>query len=134
MNYRKIATGMIEATYDNYKDWKKNEDFDLIEELNAHNDDIPVWRDMSDNTKCAAIEYVYKNRKTIELHSGSVESWVQATAYFMLYSCATCMIHDGEPSLEMFFDDMDFMMDEDILEDSDVQEALGISSDFTGKF
>jgi hypothetical protein len=134
MNYRKIATGMIEATYDNYKDWKKNEDFDLIEELNAHNDDIPVWCEMNDNTKCAAIEYVYKNRKTIELHSGCVEAWVQATAYFMLYSCATMMIEDGQPSLEMFFDDMDFMMDEDILEDGDVQAMLGISPDFTENF
>jgi hypothetical protein len=52
----------------------------------------------------------------------------------MLYSFASLMTHDGQPELEMFFDDMDFMMDEDTLEDSDVQEALGISSDFTGKF
>jgi hypothetical protein len=132
MNYRKIATGMIEATYKDYKDWKKNNELGV--ELNAHNDNIPVWCEMNDNTKCAAIEYVYNNRHTIELHSDCVESWVQATAYFMLYSFASLMTHDGQPELEMFFDDMDFMMDEDILEDSDVQEALGISSDFTGKF
>jgi hypothetical protein len=36
--------------------------------------------------------------------------------------------------LEIFFDDLDFMMDEETLEDSDVQEILGISPDFTGKF
>lgn len=132
MYYRKIATGMIESTYENYKDWKNNGE--LKTELNAHNDDIPVWCDMSDNTKCAAIEYVYSNRNTLELHSGSVEAWVQATAYFMLYSFASMMINNGQPELEMFFDDLDFMMDEDILEDSDVQTMLGISPDFTENF
>lgn len=132
MYYRKVATGMIESTYENYKDWKNNGE--LKTELNLYNDDIPVWCEMSDNTKCAAIEYVYNNRETIELHSDCVDAWVQATAYFMLYSFAKMMCHDGEPDLEMFFEDMDFMMDEDILEDGDVQAMMGISPDFTENF
>jgi len=133
MQYRKITTGMIEAAYENYKDWKKNHK-ELSYELNKFNLDIPVWRDMSDNTKCAAIEYVYYNRDTIELHSGCVQSWVQATAYFMLSDFASVMIYGGKPELEIFFDDMDFMMEEDILTDSDVMEQMGISTDFTGGF
>ena len=76
MEYRKIATGMIEATYENYVQWR--EDGVLDEELNKHNQEIPVWDEMNESTKCSAIEYVYLNRDTIELHSGLVESWVQA--------------------------------------------------------
>jgi hypothetical protein len=34
----------------------------------------------------------------------------------------------------VFFDDMDFMIDQDILDDEDVQQQLGISPDFGGKF
>ena len=132
MYYRKIATGMIESTFECYKDWKNNDELSI--ELNAHNEFIPVWRDMANDTKCAAIEYVYKNRDTLELHSGIVESWVQATAYFMMYSFATIITGGKKPELEMFFDDLDFMIDEDTLEDSDVQAMLGISPDFTGKF
>jgi hypothetical protein len=132
MQYRKIATGMIEATYENYSQWL--EDGVLDEELNKHNQEIPVWDEMNDSTKCSAIEYVYLNRDTIELHSGLVESWVQATAYFMIYDFVSLLIHDGYPEIEMFFDDMDFMMDQDILDDEDVQEQLGISPDFGGKF
>ena len=130
MQYRKIATGMIEATYENYVQWR--EDGVLAEELNKY--EIPVWNEMNDSTKCSAIEYVYLNRDTIELHSGLVESWVQATAYFMIYDFAAIMAHDGQPEIEVFFDDMDFMMDEDTLEDEDVQKYLGISPDFGGKF
>ncbi len=121
---------MIEATYENYSQWL--EDGVLAEELNKY--EIPVWDEMNDSTKCSAIEYVYLNRDTIELHSGLVESWVQATAYFMIYDFAAIMAHDGQPEIEMFFDDMDFMMDEDTLNDEDVQEQLGISPDFGGKF
>lgn len=130
MQYRKIATGMIEATYENYVQWR--EDGVLDEELNKY--EIPVWNEMNDSTKCSAIEYVYLNRDTIELHSGLVESWVQATAYFMIYDFAAIMAHDGNPEIEVFFDDLDFMMDEDTLEDEDVQKYLGISPDFGGKF
>ena len=132
MQYRKIATGIIEATYENYAQWR--EDGVLDEELNKHNQEIPVWDEMNESTKCSAIEYVYLNRDTIELHSGLVESWVQATAYFMIYDFVSLLIHDGYPEIEMFFDDMDFMMDQDILDDEDVQEQLGISPDFGGKF
>ena len=132
MQYRKITTGMIEAAYENYKDWKNNDE--LSHELNKFNLHIPVWRDMSDNTKCAAIEYVYNNRDTIELHSGCVQSWIQATAYFMLSDFASIMFYGGEPELEIFFDDLDFMMEEDVLTDSDVMEQMGISTDFTGGF
>lgn len=130
MQCRKIATGMIEATYENYVQWR--EDGVLDEELNKY--EIPVWNEMNDSTKCSAIEYVYLNRDTIELHSGLVESWVQATAYFMIYDFAAIMAHDGNPEIEVFFDDLDFMMDEDTLEDEDVQKYLGISPDFGGKF
>lgn len=132
MQYRKIATGMIESAYDMYKDWKDNDE--LSYELNKYNDHIPVWCDMENNTKCAAIEYVYNNRDTIELHSGMVQSWVQATAYFLMYNFAEIMLFDGIPELEVFFDDMDFMMDEDVLTDDDVREQMGINADFTGGF
>jgi hypothetical protein len=132
MEYRKIATGMIESTYENYVQWR--EDGVLDEELNKHNQEIPVWDEMNESTKCSAIEYVYLNRDTIELHSGLVESWVQATAYFMIYDFAAILAYDGKPEIEVFFDDMDFMMDQDILDDEDVQEQLGISPDFGGKF
>lgn len=130
MNYRKIATGMIEATYDCYKDWKNNNE--LSYELNKY--DIPAWSNMDDNTKCAAIEYVYKKRNEIELHSEIVESWVQATAYFMLYDFTKMIAPDARPELEMFFDDLDFMMEEDVLQDSDVQKYMGIGSNFTEEF
>jgi len=132
MQYRKIATGIIEATYENYVQWR--EDGVLDEELNKHNQEIPVWDEMNESTKCSAIEYVYLNRDTIELHSGLVESWVQATAYFMIYDFAAILAYDGKPEIEVFFDDMDFMMDQDSLDDEDVQEQLGISPDFGGKF
>jgi len=132
MQYRKIVTGMIEATYENYVQWR--EDGVLDEELNKHNQEIPVWDEMNESTRCSAIEYVYLNRDTIELHSGLVESWVQATAYFMIYDFAAILAYDGKPEIEVFFDDMDFMMDQDILDDEDVQEQLGISPDFGGKF
>ena len=130
MQCRKIATGMIEATYENYVQWR--EDGVLAEELNKY--EIPVWNEMNDSTKCSAIEYVYLNKDAIELHSGLVESWVQATAYFMIYDFAAIMAHDGQPEIEIFFDDLDFMMDQDTLEDEDVQKYLGISPDFGGKF
>jgi hypothetical protein len=132
MQYRKIATSIIEATYENYKYWKR--DNELSYELNKYNKQIPVWCDMDDNTKCAAIEYVFSNRDTIELHSECVEAWVQATAYFLLYDFVILLSNRGKPELEMFFDDLDFMMDEDTLNDEDVQEQLGISPDFGGKF
>ena len=92
---------------------------------------------MSDNTKRAAIEYVYKNVDTIELHYDCVESWVQATAYFMLMTFAKLMCPQASEydiELEMFFDDLDFMMEYDTLTDSDVKEQLGISKDFTNNF
>lgn len=130
MYYRKIATGMIEATYDCYKDWKNHDE--LSYELNKY--DIPVWSNMDDNTKCAAIEYVYKKRKEIELHSDIVESWVQATAYFMLYDFAKMITPDARPELEMFFDDLDFMMEKDILQNRHIQEQMGIGSNFTEGF
>ena len=129
MQYRTIAVGMIEDTYDTYKNnWSV--EGSLYTELNKF--DIPVWNDMSSDTKRAAIEYVYQNRNTIELHSDMVESWVQATAYFMIMNFA--VVFGDDPEIEVFFDDLDFMMDEDVLTDSDVQEQMGISKDFTNKF
>jgi hypothetical protein len=130
MYYRKIATGMIEATYDSYRDWKNNNE--LSYELNKY--DIPVWSNMDDNTKCAAIEYVYQKRNEIELRSEIVESWVQATAYFMLYDFAKIMVPNDEPELEMFFDDLDFTMEDDILQNRYIQEQMGIGSNFTEGF
>lgn len=120
MEYRKIATGMIEATYEAFKEWENptytatvfDNDSDLEYELNKHGD-IPVWSKMDIDSKCAAIEYVYKNRDTLELHSNCVSSMVQATAYFMIYDFVTNIIHSedetGIPEIEMFFDDLDFM-------------------------
>lgn len=131
MNYRPIVECMIENTYELYQYWKDNNK--LSYELNKYNYDIPVWRDMDDNTKCAAIEYVYKNRNTIELHSDIVQAWVQATAYFMLYDFVS-LLTNGRPELEMFFDDLDFMIDEDILTNPEIQEQMGISADFTESF
>jgi hypothetical protein len=89
---------------------------------------------MDDNTKCAAIEYVYQKRNEIELHSEIVESWVQATAYFMLYDFAKIMVPNDEPELEMFFDDLDFTMEDDILQNRYIQEQMGIGSNFTEGF
>ena len=43
-------------------------------------------------------------------------------------------VEDFLPYIEIFFDDLDFMMDSDTLTDGDVQEQMGISSDFTEKF
>lgn len=131
MRYRSIAVGMIEDTYETYKNtWSV--DGSLYTELNKF--DIPVWNNMNSDTKRAAIEYVYQNRHTIELHSGEVESWVQATAYFMIMNFVSALVYDGEPEIEIFFDDLDFMMDEEDLTDSDVQEQMGIDKDFTNKF
>ena len=134
MQYRKIAEGMIEATYDMYKDWRKDSDQRLFEELNHC--DIPVWNNMDDNTKCAAIEYVYNKREEIELHSDCVEAWVQATAYFMLYKFAELISPPWGmgPELEIFFDDLDFTMDSDILNNETVQEQMGICANFTEGF
>lgn len=134
MQCRAIAVGMIEDTYATYKNsWLKElveDGFLLDDELNKF--DIPVWRDMDTNTKCSAMEYVYNNRYTLELHSGCVDAWVQATAYFMILNFASILSEDAD--IEIFFDDMDFMMSEDILTDTDVQEQLGIDRDFTNKF
>ena len=131
MQSRKITVGMIEETYDAYRnDWMTQSKGELSYELNKF--DIPVWNNMSDNTKQSCIEYVYNNRDTIELHSGLCASWVQATAYFMIFDFASLM---GEnPEIEMFFDDLDFMMDSDTLTDENVQEQMGIPSNFTEKF
>ena len=125
MQCRKIAIGMIEETYDAYRN-----DWDMSYELNKF--DIPVWNSMNDNTKRSCIEYVYKNRNNIELHSGVCPSWVQATAYFMIMNFASIMCEN--PDIEVFFDDLDFMMDSATLTDKDVQEQMGIASDFTEKF
>ncbi len=131
MQSRTIAVGMIEETYDAYRnDWMTQSSGELSYELNKF--DIPVWNNMSDNTKRSCIEYVYNNRDTIELHSGLCSSWVQATAYFMIFNFASLMCDN--PDIEIFFDDLDFMMDSDTLTDRDVQEQMGISSDFTEKF
>ena len=134
MQCRAIAVGMIEDTYNTYKNsWLKElveEGILLDDELNKF--DIPVWNDMNTNTKCSAMEYVYKNRDTIELHSGLCASWVQATAYFMILNFASIMCEN--PDIEVFFEDMDFMLDTETLTDKQVQEEMGICSDFTEKF
>lgn len=131
MQIRKVAVGMIEETYDAYRNsWMTQSTGELSYELNKF--DIPVWNNMNDNTKQSCIEYVYNNRDTIELHSGLCASWVQATAYFMIFDFASLMGED--PDIEIFFDDLDFMMDSDTLTDENVQEQMGIPSDFTEKF
>ena len=50
----------------------------------------------------------------------------------MIFNFASLMGED--PDIEVFFDDLDFMIDIDTLTDSDVQEQLGISKDFTNNF
>jgi hypothetical protein len=122
MQYRKIATGMIEATYEVFKDWSSpeyqtEEDEDgLVYELNKHGK-IPVWSSMDTASKCAAIEYVYANRDDIELHSGCVSLMVQAAAFFMIYEFVSLMTFDVSAKqrrnidIEVFFDDLDFMFE-----------------------
>lgn len=133
---RPLVENMIADSYETYKVWAED-GIGMDDFLNRYNNRIPVWRDMDDNTKQSAIEYVYTNRGEIELHSGCVEAWVQATAYFLLWEFFASKIMPYENQhieLEMFFDDLDFMMDDDILDDSDVQEYLGIDPNFTEKF
>jgi hypothetical protein len=130
MQYRDIAVGMIEATYHDYKnEWIHSNEI-LEEQLD--NFDIPVWNNMSIGTKQSAIEFVYKNRHSLELNSGVTQSWVQATAYFMIMNFAIVFAMD--PQIDIFFDDIDFMMDEDVLNNSNVQEQMGIAEDFTEEF
>jgi hypothetical protein len=127
MNYKNIAVPMLEEVYEYYRDFVKNDSEYVSIWLDY---DLPVWSSMTDNTKQAAIEYVYKNRNDIELHSGEVESWVQATAYFMLKKFWEEVVE----GCGGFFDDLDFMMEEDILQNKYIQEALGISSTFNNNF
>jgi hypothetical protein len=132
MEYRKIATGMIEATYEYYKEISVNEDKEgygltLDEFLESYY--IAVWNDMDNNTKCAAIEYVYNKRNEIELHSGYAEAWVQATAYFLINNF-TCDM--GATDISLFFDDMDFEMQE--INDDEIKKIFGICSNFNDKF
>ena len=52
----------------------------------------------------------------------------------MLYKIAFVIAGGEEPELEMFFDDLDFMMDESILKDNDIRKMMGIGQDFTETF
>jgi len=135
MQLRKIAVGIIENVYGQYKDWQKyTEQFDLKQELNDCDHSIPVWDSMDDNTKCAAIEYVYLNRDKIELNSSCVEAWVQAAAYYMFYKFFDSIIIDGEPMLDVFFDDMDFELDKELLKNPDFKHTFGVQDDYTDPF
>lgn len=127
MNYKNIAVPMLEEVYEYHKTIVKDEPEYVSDWLDY---DLPVWNSMSDNTKQAAIEYVYNNRNDIELHSGEVESWVQATAYFMLKKFWEEVVE----RCSGFFDDLDFMMEEDILQDRYIQKTLGVGSTFTNDF
>lgn len=131
MQYKKVAVAMIESTFEEYKSFGDRwEDLTTISEfLNQY--DIPVWRDMSDGHKQNALEYVYHKRHTIELNSDCVSAWVQATAYFMLYRFASLLCVEGKPEMDIFFDDFDFMMEGELLQDDHVQETPGISPEFT---
>ena len=107
----KIALIMIETVYDEVKQLlAQNEQDELEEVLSAYDKEIPIWDQMDEEMKVNAIEYVFHKRKEIELHSGCVSAWVQATAYFMMYHyIITRLIDvDGKPQLCGFFDDMDF--------------------------
>ena len=132
MYYRKIATGMIEATYEHYKELLANKDnksyeLPLDEFLEAY--DIAVWNDMDNNTKCSAIEYVYNKRNEIELDSNCSEAWVQATVYFLINEFACDM---GATDISLFFGDMDFEMEE--INDDEIKKIFGICSNFNDKF
>lgn len=131
MQNRNIAEALIEYTYNQYKnDWQEdNAILPISEELNTMSLGT-VWAEMDDNTKCSAIEYVYKNRKEIELHSGCVEAWVQATAYFMIqYGLSDIEMISPE---EFFFDDTDFMIEDELSDD--VKERFGVLPNFNDQF
>lgn len=120
MQFKKITTGMLEVAYELVKGFSEGEGFDpetLSALLGRHYDAIPVWCDMYTPTKVAAIKYVYDNRNNIELHSGCVAPWVQATAYYMVcrfFGSIIIRMDDGIAVDEIidispFFDDLDFM-------------------------
>lgn len=119
MQLRKIATGMIEWSYECIKesleDIRNLPEGDEVDALDSgSNESINIWDSMGHKARLAAVEYVYENRNEIELHSGCVPAWVQATAYFMLsYFAHICIVHDKNATLDLecFFDDMDFAFD-----------------------
>ena len=53
---------------------------------------------------------------------------------FYVYDFAKMIAPDARPELEMFFDDLDFMIEDDILQNRYVQEQMGIGSNFTEGF
>jgi hypothetical protein len=141
MYCRKVFVSIIEETYKNFKralklSKSKNEFFkdEFKFFLEEYDEEIPLWCDIDASTKCAAIEYVYLNRKNIELNSGAIPAWAQAAAYFMLYAFIAPMC-DGVPDLGLFFDDEDFMAAKDVKNlPSEAMDMLGIRKDFNEPF
>ena len=141
MDCRKVFVSIIEEAYKNFKraiklSNSKKEIFEGELEffLEEYDDEIPLWCDLDVTTKCAAIEYVYLNRKNIELHSGVTQAWAQAAAYFMLYTFIAPM-SDGVLDLSIFFDDEDFMAANDVKKlSSEAKDMLGIREDFSEPF
>lgn len=144
MQQRKLVEQILVASYkQRYLYVKEYEPESMGSFLYRHDSHTPVWRSMDDNTKQAAITYVYKNRKKIELHSGCVPAWVQATAYFMIYEWFYSFTENGDDftevsdgyefEIESFFDDMDFLSAKKTNNDA-VRSMLGISKDFNEPF
>lgn len=143
MQYRKLVEQILIASYKSYTYVRDNHPEEMSDYLTRHDSHIPVWCDIDDATKQAAIVYVYKKRKKIELHSDCVQAWVQATAYFLIYDWFYSFADGGadyanesvgdEFEIDRFFDDLDFMSVEN-LDNAAVRAVLGISDDFTGSF
>lgn len=143
MQQRKLVEQILVAAHEDYLYALDFQPEEISDFLSRHDSHIPVWCEMDDNVKQAALVYVYKNRKKIELHSGCVAAWVQATAYFMIYSWFYSFSHsetdytdesDGdEVDIERFFDDLDFMSVENT-DNAAVRAVLGISEDFNEPF
>ena len=142
MQNRKLVEQILASAYENYKLVRDHEPNSLEDFLCRHDAHIPVWNDMDDKTKQAAITYVYKQRKKIELHSGYCQAWVQAAAYFMIWDWFYSFLLGGsdyetesegnEFEIERFFDDLDFMSS--TLRSKEVADIMGISDDFNEAF
>ena len=118
-----MITTAIDFAYHFNKALGEEEDQPFIEdpELNYR---IPIWDDMTTQQQVDALEYVYENPNDEDFgHSGCCTAVHQATAYY-------CIKLMQSIDTEFFFDDLDFMMAEDVRDDPQIQSMFGISEDF----
>jgi hypothetical protein len=155
---QKLYAGIIAKTFDEFHylavEMKTHDarfyDPKLLKNfLNKLNRYIPVWRDMSDDTKALAIKHIYDIRNNFEktdengdytddafhLHSECCSAWEQATAYFMVMKY---FVDAGVPASKFdeeatvnFFDDHDFTLETDVLTSEMVKKFCGVGEDFT---